>query len=515
MVLKIKLWLVFYRNFLKFRSFISGSKSTGSGDTFLKKYTIIIDPWMLNIAPWFAITTGILLRKKGHHITFLIDNLRFESWLDHQFQINIFKRILKKVVKNNQGYKIAELKPCRPPANNLTNEELDYLKRLAKANAVHKFRGELDDARFRSHVAANLRRYIENFHVLKHYIEDHREGVFIVSGGIYAYSGAAVYLFKKFNIDYFTFDSGFNILMSSYKGVAAHLADLPMALETLKESTSKTDIEFALDKAQNELNARINGTNRFNNQYQKVEDSIVLDDVGFLIPLNSPWDSAALMIDFLFDSYNEWLLETVEMILKNTDEIITIRQHPDERHAYTRSSIDFGATLKRLYPGNKRIQFLSCYDKVNTYALLNKAKAVICFSSTFGVESAMNGKKIIVCSNVYYSKRSFVNKPASKSHLMEMLKDIDIVPPPNTEAIKEASLIFYLGQKCNWLITPFTPMITDYDKWLQIGLDNLLETDSVICFLESLETHIPLSIVNHQYQKRNECSRLDLINYEI
>lgn len=512
MLLKFKARLVFYRNFLRFRTFILNQKDFSLENLSTQKYTIIIDPWMLNITPWFAITTGILLRKKGHQIKFLINNLRFEGRIDHKIQIHIFKLILNKLVKNDPHYQIDELKNTTLQTNTIADKDVNQLRHLAKANAIHKFRGEIDSVLFNDVIDANFKLYVKNFQVIKNCILTDQDSTFLVSGGIYAYSGLMVYLLRNANIHYFTYDSGFNILLSCYNGVASHLADLPVALELLKNDTSNDDIKFALNKSHDELNARINGTNLFNTQYQKVEDSVSLNEVGFLIPLNSPWDSAALMIDHLFDGYNNWLLETVDMILKNTNEVVTIRQHPDERHEHSKSSVDFGKILKQLYPRNNRIQFLSCYDKVNTYALLDKAKAVICFSSTFGVESAINNKKTIVCSNVYYSKLSFVYKPKSKSDLINILKNIDLLPTPDTTAKTEADLIFYLGQKCNWLITPFTPMITDYTGWLQIGLDNLLETESVKCYLESLEKHIPLAFVNHRYQKLKECSDQQLIN---
>jgi len=147
------------------------------------------------------------------------------------------------------------------------------------------------------------------------------------------------------------------------------------------------------------------------------------------------------------------------LILKNSNFNITIRQHPDERHWYAKSSTNFLKLIKSRYNDN-RIQFVSCTDKVNSYALLQDAKAVICYSSTFGVEAAMSGKKVCVCSNVYYSNLDFVYKPSSINDIITFLESADI-PFVNKE-LDKAKLTYYLGQKCNWVFTFFTPSQTDF-----------------------------------------------------
>ncbi len=54
----------------------------------------------------------------------------------------------------------------------------------------------------------------------------------------------------------------------------------------------------------------------------------------------------------------------------------------------------------------------------------------------------------------------------------------------------------------------------DPDEYNQWGLDEWFETTITFEALLNINEQFDI-IVNHQYQKRNECSRLDLINYEI
>lgn len=490
--------LKFIQSFIQFKKFLKNvnisSKETEGN--FKNTYIILVAPWLLTSAPWFSIATALLLLKRGHKIQFLIDDLQFDNSTDHKLQLNLISKALSSLSK--LAIKVEKL-------SNYTNvmaisdNELLGIEKLAFANAIHKNRGEEDSLSFKSLCKKNAQLLTANFPFVKSFIEENTTQTYIFHGGIYANSGLFEFLLKTNSRSYFTIDSGFEVLLSTYKGIAAQFTDIPASLELLL-SGDDTDKNIAITAANEEFEKRKNGTNKLNSQYQSFEQSENFDEVGILIPLNSPWDSAALNIASLFSGYNEWLLETVGLILENSNFNITIRQHPDERFWWGRTKTDFNQLINERY-SNKRIQFVSCYDKVNSYALLKESKAVICYSSTFGIEAAMAGKKVCVCSNVYYSKLGFSYKPANIEDMKYFLKNT------NSNEIKiekdKAQLTYYLGQQCNWLFTPFTPMMPDFNKWLVMGLENLSQDSNVNIYLNSLENLLPMSYINHK-QKKHE-----------
>lgn len=455
------------------------------------EYVIILSPWLLTATPWFSIVVGLLLSKKNNNVLYLIDDFSFENKMDHKLQLKLIKASLLSLKKRGVKTEMLSSFSCQ---NLLSRDEVKEINKLAFANAVHKNRGEDDSVCFKELITSSEKKYSANFSTIKSCINNYHSKNFIFPGGIYANSGLFQYILKTNKLSFFTFDAGVGLLLTTYKGIAAQLSDIPISFEYI--SRSSDEMNYAVQSAQHELNKRKNGTNKLNSQYQSFEDSLNFDKVGILVPLNSPWDSAALNIGSIFNSYNDWLFETIRIVLKNSDLMITVRQHPDERHWWGKSSTDFKSLIADKFNNNKRIQFVTCHDKVNSYALLEKAVAVICYSSTFGIESVISNKSVCVCSNVYYSKLEFAYIPKTKDDLVFFLNNIG--SDRIASDINKASVAYYLGQQCNWSFTYFTPTVPDFNKWIKTDIESLLKESTVHNYIESLEGLLPISYINHK-----------------
>jgi len=489
--------LKFVINFFQFVAFLKKSNSFQNSDNDNdnnNKYVIILSPWLFTATPWFSIAVGLLLLKKDN-ILYLIDDLKFENTIDHQIQVKLIESALNRLKKKRIKFERLSIYY----STELINDELVDINKLAFANAVHKNRGEDDSDEFRELVFSNEKKYLPNFSTIKSFINSHSDKIFIFPGGIYANSGLFQHLLKKESLSFFTFDAGVGLLLTTYKGVAAQLADISISFQSIIRDEEQ--MKFSILSAKQELEKRKNGTNKLNSQYQSFEESLKFNEVGVLIPLNSPWDSATLNIGSVFTSYNNWLFETIELVLENSNLMITVRQHPDERHWWGKSSTDFKTLIAEKFNNNPRIQFVTCHDKVNTYALLEIADAVICYSSTFGIESVIYNKLVCVCSNVYYSKLEFAYVPKTKDDIVFFVNNI------KTNKIKldidKAYLAYYLGQQCNWLFTNFTPTTPDFNKWVRTDIDTLSQEPTVLNYIESLENLLPISYIKHikNYEK--------------
>lgn len=487
---------VWYKGYLKYNSFLLKNAQELNVSFGNSSYIIVLEPWKYTAVSWFAITLGILLFRRNAQIKFLVNDLPFEKGIRQKSQILAIKSALKKV----SAFFVYDLL-SNYKKNVVYNYEKtvdEELYQFAFANAVHRNKGEQVNKEFKEEVNAYFKCYISHYSTIENYVKQQKVDCFILPGGIYGYSGVFSSILKRNGNNYFTYDSAIGFLLTSFNGVAAQVNNIPDTLHLILKEQNNDEIEYAKKIAYEESEQRINGTNSFKTQYSSINESKHIDNVGFLMPLNSPWDSAMLKIDYLFDSYREWVIETVGYILKNTAENVTIRQHPDERHFLTRSNLDFGKILKNTYQGNHRIQYISCTDKINTYSLLPNAKAVICFSSTFGIEAALAGKKVISCSNAYYTNLNFIIKPTDKVDLVDIIKKIDNIPSPSESERNIAALTFYLGQRCNWINTKFTPSNVDFSFWSELALCEIENYQEISMILKSIEEKVPVSYLIHK-----------------
>lgn len=463
-----------------------------------KSFIVVVEVWKTTPLPFFAITLAMLLYKKKYPVKILLNDIAFHKEnLLHKIQVFTLNKLLNainaKVTSEKLSNHLFEIDDL------ISEVEKNELYKLAFANAVHRNLGEIKGNNFNNETNFYYKKYLKVYQSIRNYVVNNKDNYYIIPGGIYGYTGLILSCVKKSKADFFTYDSGFGVILTSINDVAAHCKDIYYVANEIIKDGNKLEIEKVKGAAIDELNKRVNGTNSFRTQYQNIKDSLKVENVGVLIPLNSPWDSAALNIDSVFSSYLEWLVETVRIVLVNTEENVTIRQHPDERHWYGKSNLDFKKILLNEFGVNPRIQFISSSDKVNTYALLSDAKVVICFSSTFGVEAVLHNKKVVVCSNVYYSEMSFVQKPKDKEELISMLRDLENVKV-SSQQLDEAAITFYLGQKCNWLYTSFTPGYGDFKVWVTKNLNDIYQLEGVDILLETILTKIPLSYIQH---KRN------------
>jgi len=484
----------FLLSFIYFYFFLrkSNRQIENTGFKTERTYVIVISPWGLTTAPLFSITVGLCLLKRNNKVQYLVDDLLFENKIDHALQvilINISLGIIKK-----SGILIEKLSSFNS-SKNLSILDFEDINNLAFANANHKNRGEDNSAFFYEIVRQNKIKFGKNYSAIKNFIMKNSGRDFLVQGGIYSNSGLFVSILKKEKESFFTYDSGlFGVLMSSCDGIAAQLTDIPTSFSKVINSTE--EVNYATLIAVEEAQKRREGTNKLKSQYQSFKESKFFDEVGILLPLNSPWDSAALNIATIFNSFNEWLIETIKIILQNSNSNITIRQHPDERHWWGKTSTDFRSLIYSEFGNNTRIQFVSCYDEINTYVLLERAEAVICYSSTIGIEAVIANKPLCVCSGVYYSNMGFAYVPNSKNDVVLFLKNINNFSY-SRDQLSKAHVAFYLGQHCNWLFSTFTPNYEDFILWVKNDLQSILNNKAAHIYFESLETRLPLSYLNH------------------
>lgn len=173
-----------------------------------------------------------------------------------------------------------------------------------------------------------------------------------------------------------------------------------------------------------------------------------------LICPNIPYDAGFDTLTTIFPRMCDWLVKTVSFLLKETDMHIVVRAHPGEAKYYggerTEDILGSAGLL------SERLTVISADKVVNTYCLIEKCQFGVVFSSTVGLEMAMMGKRVLVGSNVYYSRKGYTIDAADQREYLEQLKILlKGMPPLSPEQIKKARLYHFIFHFVNQWPYPY------------------------------------------------------------
>lgn len=458
-----------------------------------RQLSVVITPWFGSPVPWFSLAVGLLLAAKGHAVTFVMDDMPFGSsspmW---RLQLMAIRWVLAVVALRHTVVRLSEY--CS--AGELADDIRAAIDRLSYLNAVWARKGEtgIDQSAMR-HTASQL---TQAQVAIDHLLQQHPLDLLFVPGGICATSGLWMRAGRQLGIRVSTYDSGgYGVLLLAANGIACQLHDIPRAHALLNQHIGGGEERALVIRfAEEEIGKRRAGTDKFSSQVAGASGKRPEYEGGVLIALNSPWDSAALGLHAVFDTTQEWIVQTVSYLLTHTDVPVLVRQHPVERLPIARSADDTRALLRQHFGEHPRLYFIAAEDPVNSYDLMEQVKAVVVYTSTVGVEAAAHGKFVITESTSYYAALGFVFNASSSESYYSLLGDAVAGRLEVTSKMREDALTcYYITQCCNWMQTSFT--VPDFPSWSRRSLADLLQDKSVQIVLRAIETDTPIAFLNH------------------
>jgi hypothetical protein len=131
-----------------------------------------------------------------------------------------------------------------------------------------------------------------------------------------------------------------------------------------------------------------------------------------MLAANVLGDSLTLGRDIFASSMTEWITKTVQYFAKRNDVQLVIRVHPGEKLVPQAKSM---ATVVReaLSELPNHIHVIGALDSINTYDLIEIADVGLAYTTTVGLETAMNGRPVISCGQTHYRGRGFTLDPNS------------------------------------------------------------------------------------------------------
>jgi len=462
---------------------------------------IIVSPRNNSAIPWCNISLALLYAYKGFPLSIIWDDLPF---LDPEWELqktlvqNVLDEVCEKVPMNQITLSALE-------ETALDDSDYAEISRLAAANALWNVRQIVPCDRLEEYTILSKACMEENAPKLKtlysHHTFDHcvHQSFVNNNGGLHRWFGA------NNGIRMSCLDVCLGAGLVGLNHVAGYHTDLPPLLTPGRTYLFHDPIErdLAISEAQKEVALRQQGKDMRKSQIVSLDANPLIDDVDVVMPLNIFWDAAALYRNRFFETPYHWLMETIDFILKHTKAKLAVRQHPHERAfaAYGTGS-SLGASLKQTFGHDPRFMFFSCDDRINTYRLLEKAKVVLPYTSTVGIEAALMGKRVIIESCVYYGNQPFVRKAESKADYFKKIKaacESAVTSSPDLlsgSSKEDGWLLYFLLNRCQGITSEFGLDPSDVQKWAQKGFPNLLQDDNLMSAIEALQTGKPFAYLN-------------------
>lgn len=155
---------------------------------------------------------------------------------------------------------------------------------------------------------------------------------------------------------------------------------------------------------------------------------------------NITWDSACLNKDIAFPNADEWIRAVVRAVAARDDCQLVLRVHPAEASLGTLEPAA-GAVAHEFPELPPNVRVIDAAERVNSYALIDAADAVLVYASTTGLEASVRGKPVVIAGDVHYRGRGFTADLDGPDDLLRVINDG--VPAPTPEQIDLARRYAY------------------------------------------------------------------------
>lgn len=171
---------------------------------------------------------------------------------------------------------------------------------------------------------------------------------------------------------------------------------------------------------------------------------------------NSAWDMAVVGRDVGFSSVFDWLMALVAYARARPAIDVVIRAHPAETNVpeALRSRTPVPAVLRaRCAPLPDNVKLVAGDDPVSSYVLAEMSDVAMVYSSRFGLELALRGKRPWVAGDVTYRGKGFTRDILSASDMQRLLNEDSFGETLSRSAVDLAARFAYL-----WFFRYVTPL---------------------------------------------------------
>lgn len=474
------------RDLLPLKRLLSGlvalQPDAASGDA----VAVLVSPWLGTAVPWLSLTLGAALMARGGRVVFITlgDDAARAVGLDVQ-ENALIRAVMRSALPH---VRVLEATLGSGHARN-AHKELAQTQIIWQTRAGSAPTPTDPDVLERAGVLAAIESGFLKV------LEPSGCQAVLTPGGFYGVSGPFRLAAASVGQRVASFDSGPSAVLFSGRGVAAHNADVPGAMEKMLALDADSK-KWVMDIARAEFQKRRAGNTIY--QVAAATQSAVSPDGSVLIPLNVEWDAAALGRHRAFDSVQSWMQVTVGHILEHHPHTqVVIRRHPAERHRHLAARIPWAEVLEQQMRTG-RVRMVEPQDPVSTYDLMSAALLVLPKASTAGVEAAAMGRQVVVEALSCYVDMPFVHAAANRQAYLALVdRALNEPTPPTAEQMEQAWLCYYLTQCCGFHTTVFNPHLESFRVWSLMSALELLSLPTVEDMLTSTLQNQPMHWLTH------------------
>jgi hypothetical protein len=426
----------------------------------------LITCWQQTGVPFFSLEIAACLKHQGYEVTLIFDLVDLGLRADDHASVE--RKLLADIIPECEKYfTVIRMDEQTSPGEEAPSDDA-FLKSLLFENFSLILRGETAARNFISgapHLLPQWKRHTALVRKLLSAKAISWSWLFL-PGGVYSVSGIYVHLLQQLHLPFFTYDSGVRELTVSHNGVAAFLDEIPRAARVLEPQLTEAEWKIIETETSQEMETRRQGKDAYALQpAPRAENQDMESDL--LLFLNFRADTAAVMRQVAFANVEDWLRNVVAWSLQKGLKLI-IRQHPCERLPDYKGSDDYAAIIRSIDPDGKAARFVSAHDQLNSYALIERTKVVLPYTSRVGIEAAILGRPVILGTKCFYGGMNFTRHaqdPETYFFLIE--RALEHPDPPNLPFQRQARLVYFLVGKCLFAPTVFTPIPSDCFVWMK------------------------------------------------
>jgi len=367
-----------------------------------------------------AAILGVALAAQGHDVTF-----GFLPYSDWQKEINKFdlKRqnvYARKVLSPAESVmKVVSLLNIRAPYTPLPENLVEAVQTVSTYDAQYTLQVEdVDPASDIYKLRCNRNK--DAAQTVLAWLRSNRPDIVIVPNGTIQEMGVVYRVAQSLKIKTITYEfsdqrqhiwlaQDEEIMQQNTDGVWAARRDVPLAEPELERMRS---LMAARQRATLWENfARLwQGTPARGGEKARAE--LGLDNRPIvLLATNVLGDSLTLGRNVFSKSMAEWISRTVQYFAGRPEIQLVIRVHPGEVLTHGQSMVSVVHSVLPKLP--EHIKLIGPTDAVNTYDLIDVADIGLVYTTTVGLEMAMNGLPVVVAGRTHYRGRGFTHDPDS------------------------------------------------------------------------------------------------------
>lgn len=194
---------------------------------------------------------------------------------------------------------------------------------------------------------------------------------------------------------------------------------------------------------------------------------------------NVLWDVGMSTQNTIFNSVEDWLVQTVRYLEKNEKNNVIIKCHPQER-LYTNKSRTASMIITEMFDGvlPKNVILIDHDTKLSSYALFDSMDICCTYNGTIGIEALLAGKKVVVGgkspynfltdASDYLDNQTYFLTFEEKSHAFDKIK---------IDSIRRFAYFYFLKTSIPWKISKKSNGSSYYAK-LELDRFEELETNA-------------------------------------